>query len=145
MKQLFFLSIFLIAFFCSCTNSQSAPAAVEEDTEQAVIEEEIPEGPYADISVEQFKEKMSIPDVVIIDVRTPEETALGMIERATELNFDSPAFDKVLTMMDPDRTYLIYCRNGDRSGQTCQKLSEMGFKKLYNLAEGYDAWKAAGY
>lgn len=144
MKQLFLLAFFFFSIFSACSNSQSATPPAGELTEQQDYKEEIPDGPYGDLTVEEFKEKMKNPNVIIIDVRTPEETAEGMIERATELNFYSGAFDKVLEKMDPERTYLIYCRVGNRSARTCEKLSALGFKKLYNLAEGYEGWKAAG-
>jgi rhodanese-related sulfurtransferase len=142
------LFLLLLVSILSCKNSGNTDAtsgnkAPEQVTESA--KQELPGGPYEDISVEEFRGKMKNPDVIILDVRTPEETALGMIEKATELNFYSPSFDQVVKFMDQEKTYLIYCAVGQRSAETCKKLSKLGFKRLYNLAGGYEAWKKAGF
>ena len=92
------------------------------------------------MNVEEFKTKMSDPGIVLIDVRTPEETAQGMIEGAMQLDFRNPNFETEIDKLDKNKTYLIYCRSGNRSGKTCAMMAQKGFKEMYNLAGGYLAW-----
>ena len=55
------------------------------------------------------------PEFVIIDVRTPEEFTDGHIENAINLDFRSDGFRNEIERLDRDKTYLIYCRSGNRS------------------------------
>jgi rhodanese-related sulfurtransferase len=41
--------------------------------------------------------------------------------------------------LDKGKTYLVYCRSGNRSAQACQILSSKGFK-AFNLAGGIMNW-----
>jgi rhodanese-related sulfurtransferase len=98
---------------------------------------------YKNSDVKEFKDLMhSLNNAEVLDVRTPQEIAEGKIEGAKELDFFDPQFREKVAQLDKDKDYLIYCRSGNRSGQTCQLMSTMGFKgKLVNLAGGYMAWK----
>ena len=96
---------------------------------------------YVDLNVEEFKAKMSEKDVVILDVRTPGETAQGKIEGAVEINFRDPSFAKRVQDLDKNKKYLVYCRSGRRSLGAIEIMVENGFKDLYNLVGGYNAWK----
>ena len=96
-----------------------------------------------DLTVPAFAEKMDDRGVVILDVRTPAETAEGKIPGAREIDFRAPDFADRIAELDPKKTYLVYCRSGNRSGQATQRMAELGFKKLYNLEGGFLAWSAA--
>ncbi|MCB0631545.1 MAG: rhodanese-like domain-containing protein [Lewinella sp.] len=97
---------------------------------------------YTDLNVEQFAGMMNKKNVVVLDVRTPEETAQGKIDGAMEINVLEDDFaDKVQTL-DKKKTYLVYCRSGRRSQKAVEIMAGEGFKKLYNLLGGYNAWFA---
>jgi len=95
------------------------------------------------ISVAEFNKKMNESDVVILDVRTPAETAQGMIPGAIKMNIQEPDFDDQIKKLDPEKTYLVYCKAGGRSSRACSKMEGFGMKKLYNLEGGYTAWESA--
>ena len=98
------------------------------------------------VSPQEFKQLMEqTQDKVIIDVRTPEEYAQEHIAGAINIDFYAPDFREKLAQLDKNKTYFIYCRSGNRSGQTLQIMKELGFKKVYNLEGGITAWKSAGY
>jgi len=69
---------------------------------------------------------------VIIDVRTPEEFATGHLEGALNINVQSPDFAAQVNQLDPEASYYIYCRSGNRSGQAISQMSNMGFSNMTN-------------
>ena len=123
MKQLFIFAILTVVSLSSCT-SQS-------DTKR-----------YTDLDVNAFKAKIAEPGVVLLDVRTPEETADGKIEGAIEIDYEADGFEAKVDKLDKSKTYLVYCKRGGRSSEACELMAEKGFKNLYNLKGGYMAWTA---
>jgi len=97
-------------------------------------------GNYENINADQFAKLMKDKNTVILDVRTPAEIKAGKIKGAKELNIMSPSFSKKIKELDRSKTYLIYCRSGNRSGKACARMEKEGFEKLYNLIGGYGAW-----
>ena len=99
---------------------------------------------YQDIDALTFEQLMQNEDHVVIDVRSPQEYADGKIEPHTLINFFDSDFKSKIEKLDPAKTYLVYCRSGNRSGQACAMMGQMGFGKLYNLQGGIGAWNAKG-
>jgi len=93
------------------------------------------------LDVSAFKEKMKEDNVIILDVRTPDETRLGKIEGAIEIDVKSGKFENKIQILNPSNTYLVYCRSGRRSIKACSIMESNGFEKLYNLEGGYNIWK----
>ncbi|MGB0869560.1 MAG: rhodanese-like domain-containing protein [Flavobacteriales bacterium] len=76
-------------------------------------------------------------NAIVLDVRTPEETASGHIENAEFADFYNPNFMNTINEMDKTKNYYIYCRSGVRSLKTCELMASLGFKgKLVNLLGG---------
>lgn len=88
----------------------------------------------------QFTQKMKEKNVVILDVRTPDEFRAGYIKGATLLNVNSAEFDSAIQKLDKSKTYLVYCRSGARSMRAATKMKAAGFEKLYNLEAGFMGW-----
>jgi len=84
------------------------------------------------------------PDFVIIDVRTSEELADGHIENAINIDYYSETFRDELNNLDKSKTYLIYCRSGNRSAKALNRMAELNFREVYNILEGIVRWKAEG-
>jgi rhodanese-related sulfurtransferase len=96
---------------------------------------------YQNLDVPGFKEGMKQNDVVILDVRTPEEIANGKIADAVELDFYASDFADKLLAMDKDKEYFVYCKKGGRSAKAARLMIKNGFEKVYNLEGGYTEWK----
>lgn len=80
-------------------------------------------------------------NAVIIDVRTPRECAEGIIENAIMIDFlNAPEFMGEIEKLDKNKKYYVYCRSGNRSGQACQLLGNVGINTTYNLSGGMLAW-----
>jgi adenylyltransferase/sulfurtransferase len=91
------------------------------------------------ISPPELKARLNQGDpLVLIDVREPHEYAICRLEGARLMPFSTFA-EQVHELNSADETVLL-CRNGLRSLQVVQLLWEAGFRKLYNLAGGLDAW-----
>ncbi len=84
------------------------------------------------------------PDFIIIDVRTPQEFAEGYVEDAIIIDFYAETFRNDLDNLDKNKTYLIYCRSGNRSGQALDIMAELSFNEVYNILGGIIAWTAEG-
>jgi rhodanese-related sulfurtransferase len=96
---------------------------------------------FQNISGETFFRLSEQDNTVILDVRTPMEAAMGSIPGSLLIDMFSPDFIQKLQALDHDKTYLVYCRSGNRSAQTCSIMAQMGFKDLYNLASGMIGWQ----
>ena len=83
-------------------------------------------------------------ELVILDVRTPEEFAEGHIEGAVQIDFYAPDFADRIAELDRDVPYLVYCRSGNRSGQTRELMADLGFSSVTDVDGGFVAWVDAG-
>jgi rhodanese-related sulfurtransferase len=79
-----------------------------------------------------------------LDVRTPSEFNEGHIEGAQLIDFQSGNFESEIETLDKSKTYAVYCRSGNRSGQAVKIMSDAGFTNLYNLNGGVIDWSSAG-
>jgi rhodanese-related sulfurtransferase len=80
-------------------------------------------------------------EIVLIDVRTAAESNQRAIAgTAAFIDIMSSAFDSKIQALDRNKTYVIYCRSGNRSAQACHIMERKGFQKLYNLAGGISAY-----
>lgn len=91
---------------------------------------------YKVLDVQTFKDSIATKKVQLIDVRTPEEYKEGHITDAKNIDFYSKEFTAEFNKLDKDQPVYIYCRSGSRSRQAGNKLSEMGFKEIYDLKGG---------
>ncbi|HHM20940.1 MAG TPA: rhodanese-like domain-containing protein [Bacteroidetes bacterium] len=140
------IPFFLILSTFSC-QSGAQQAKQQKPTKQPATQTQTQtqtqvEKPFTDVNVEEAARLIKEEGVVILDVRTPEETAQGKIEGAVEMNLYDPDFAKKIGELEKDKTYLVYCRSGRRSVTASNEMAKQGFKKIYNLLGGYNAWKA---
>jgi rhodanese-related sulfurtransferase len=86
---------------------------------------------------------MNSEDVVVLDVREPTETAGGKIAKAIQIPVSGLAKRIDELLKHKDKSMLVYCKTGTRSGLACKELDKHGFEKLYNLSGGVMAWQEA--
>lgn len=84
-------------------------------------------------------------DFVILDVRTPAEYQSGHLAGAVLIDYSAPSFADNLQKLDKSKTYLVYCRSGNRSGRALALFEKLGFQRVYNMAQGVNGWKKAGF
>jgi rhodanese-related sulfurtransferase len=56
-----------------------------------------------------------------LDVRTPDEYKTEHVNNSVNVDFYNSQFDSQLSKLDKDANYKVYCRSGNRSGQTVKK------------------------
>ena len=96
---------------------------------------------FQNINAEEFSALIDKSNHVVLDVRSPQELADGSFPGHQMINFFDPTFPNQLEQLDKSKHYLVYCRSGNRSGQACQMMANMGFTgALYNLVGGIGAW-----
>lgn len=95
------------------------------------------------INQTEFAAKLkATPNAQLIDVRKPKEFTAGKLEGAVNLNYYDKDFSEQIAKLDKDRPVFVYCKSGGRSGKSTKMMAKMGFKEVYDLAEGYDGWNA---
>ena len=88
----------------------------------------------------EFKNQIE-NNVQLIDVRTSEEFNAGHIEGAINIDFkNEEVFYQSFQRLDKKNPVYVYCRSGNRSKKSADKLLEMGFSKVYDLRGGYIDW-----
>lgn len=120
-----------ILFFTSCKSKQESNQN-EESFKNLTVEEVI-------ILLE------ANPDIIVIDVRTPDEIAqTGAIENSINIDFKASDFKEKISALDKDKEYILFCKSGNRSGQASKVMAEMGFSNINNLNNaGYEEFSKA--
>lgn len=96
---------------------------------------------YEEIDARQAKTLMyNTSDIVVLDVRTPEEFDQGSLQNAINIDFNGADFISEIKALDKDKTYLVFCRSGARSGKAFEIMKAEGFNYLYHLKGGLLNW-----
>ncbi|MEH6537655.1 MAG: rhodanese-like domain-containing protein [Psychroserpens sp.] len=96
----------------------------------------------ADLTQEEWTSQLSADEnAVVLDVRTQEEVALGIIPNAMVIDiYKGQGFLDEIEELDTSKTYYVYCRSGARSAQACSVMNQLGFENAYNLIGGFNEW-----
>lgn len=137
MKWTLFLLVIPSIFLAACGNQEEAPAEAPAEPEPKAI--------LRDVGAEEAAGLIAArEDLVVLDIRTPEEFAEGHIAGAVNIDFKSADFAEKVAALDTGKPYLFHCRSGGRSGQCIPLLEEAGFTELYHLRSGILGWSEAG-
>lgn len=84
---------------------------------------------------------------IILDVREPDEVKEGKVKDAiviakSLMDNNKEAWGREIDKLPKDKTIIVYCRSGRRSGVVGEELVKKGFKVL-NMG-GFSTWKSAG-
>ena len=94
----------------------------------------------------QFRQRPALQAIVeaggigdINDVRSEEEREIAKIEGSKLL--DQELLDR-LRESDRDAVLVFHCHHGPRSQRAAEQFVQRGFKSVYNLTGGIDAWSS---
>ena len=95
-----------------------------------------------DLTQEEWTEQLANDtNAVILDVRADHEVADGIIPKAINIGiYKGQEFINEIEELDKSKSYYVYCRSGNRSGQACAIMEQLGFENTYNLAGGMLEW-----
>ncbi len=82
------------------------------------------------------------PALRIYDARDPASFAAGRIGGAEPLS--EANLERVLFGTPKAEPVLIYCYHGNASQTYAQMFRDFGFQEVYDLIDGYEAWRATG-
>lgn len=77
-------------------------------------------------------------DVVLLDVREPDELALASVDGA--LHIPMREIPARLGELDASKPLVVMCHAGGRSRRVAEFLQGNGFPNVFNLQGGIDAW-----
>jgi glyoxylase-like metal-dependent hydrolase (beta-lactamase superfamily II)/rhodanese-related sulfurtransferase len=87
------------------------------------------------------KVRQSVPDLALVDVRSPGERSGGSIEG--DVSVPLVQLRARLQTLDRDRPTVTYCASGYRSSIAASLLRWAGFTDVSDLIGGFQAWTAA--
>jgi rhodanese-related sulfurtransferase len=100
-------------------------------------------GNIRDLTPEEVAEGLAANQIVLVDVREPNETALERIPGS--LLAPLSTFDPTELPDPAGRTVVFSCRSGNRSVKAAEMAQAAGLPYDAHLAGGIIAWKAAGF
>ncbi|MEO0563129.1 MAG: rhodanese-like domain-containing protein, partial [Chloroflexota bacterium] len=84
------------------------------------------------------------PDIVLLDVRSPEEWDTGYIAGANFVWINEFMSNQDLWPADKDAEIVVYCGSSYRAGIALVMMRLMGYTNVRNLVGGINAWVASG-
>jgi rhodanese-related sulfurtransferase len=103
----------------------------------------ISRGVVRDLTPEEVARGLEDGQIILVDVREPNETALERIPGAVLVPLSS--FDMEEIPKPDGRSVVFSCRSGTRSVKASELAQAAGLPYDAHLAGGIIAWKAAGY
>ena len=95
------------------------------------------------IDLKAMQSEESFVTYQLIDVRTPEEFSAGHIDGAINIDFYDKSFAEDIAALSKNKPVIFYCKSGGRSKKAAyHAIEEVGFKEVYDLKGGYNAWKS---
>ena len=84
-------------------------------------------------------------NAIIVDVRTTDEVAEGVIPNAINIDVKEPqSFLDQINKLDKSKSFYVYCQSGARSAQACAVLNLMcEISNAYSLEGGFSSWNEA--
>lgn len=94
---------------------------------------------YDTLFANQVEELLALKPVVL-DHRDPRSYAEGHLPEA--LPVSDANISSLIRSKDRERPVLVYCYHGNSSRDLCKFIMQFGFKNVYNLEGGWQAWAA---
>jgi monothiol glutaredoxin len=93
-----------------------------------------------DLSPLEAASKLAAGALTLVDVRPPAERALAQLKGGFETLDDGSA---ELEALAKDTPIAFMCHHGGRSAQAAEHFRQLGFREIYNVIGGIDAWADA--
>ena len=98
---------------------------------------------YLEIEAVELQKLMATHDILLVDVRSDDEAARGIIPGAQHIPLH--LIPLKVEELGGDLPLVFYCHSGMRSAQAGAFVYSKGRSNIYNLHGGILAWGKAGY
>lgn len=138
MRTFFFAALAAFAGLSACQNnsSQSQATGVAASIQDSIV---IRIWPAEVDSLRQID-----PNIPMIDVRTELEFKTSHIYRAINCDHLAPDFEQRIVKLGTNTPVIVYDMSGVQSLVAAEKMRNLGFKRVYELAGGISKWVADG-
>ena len=97
------------------------------------------------VNPSEFNNILQQKNILIIDIRRPEEFNSGHLPDAINIDYESANFKEKLQEITSKKKIAIYCRSGRRSAASIPVFEKIGFSEVIELDGGINAWNAQNF
>jgi len=83
--------------------------------------------PFKTVDAAEFEKLRADKKNVVLDVRTPKEFEAGHIPGGVNLDVNAPDFQKKVSRLDKNKTYLVHCAAGVRGARLPMDVASWGY------------------
>ncbi len=124
MKKRFFIGLVVVLFALSSVSAQAVKQMNSIEIQQVLAKNK---------------------QIVILDVRTPQEFAAGHLKGALNIDIYQQDFYSRIDKLNKKTTYVVYCRTHNRSTATVDYMKQKGFEVVYQMMDGFPGWAANNF
>jgi rhodanese-related sulfurtransferase len=135
--------VFVLSMVSMTLAQQAQPAGPPQIVKDMVAKAkaEIKKVPAADVKAAIDKKE----NVVILDVRDPNEYAAGHLPGAINVSRGTLEFGIWGKVKDQNSKMYVYCKTAGRSALATKTLSDLGYKNAMLMDAAFEDWIKAGY
>jgi len=94
---------------------------------------------FKTVTVPDMKLMLDEPNVMLLDCRDLRDYRAEHIENAMHVHEDLK--ESLIKKADKTKKMIIYCYHGHSSEHLAQMFVDFGFKEVFSLKGGFEAWK----
>ncbi len=97
--------------------------------------------PFQEIATSKVKEMLEQKNVNVVDIRDPASFSNGHIPTAVSVSDGN--VQEFTQSTDKDTPLVVCCYHGISSQGAAAYFVEQGFKEVYSMTGGFEAWQSA--
>ncbi len=97
--------------------------------------------PFQEIDIHKVNEMLEQKNVNIVDIRDPASYSSGHIPTAVSVSDGN--VQECTKNTDKDKPLVVCCYHGISSQGAAAYFAEQGFKEVYSMTGGFEAWQSA--
>lgn len=118
------------------------------DVKEGILDFKVAQDYAVIVDPTTYKEISAAEDVVVVDIRLPEEYEMGHIPGSLNLPIgvgNEQWVTDLSNSVEKDTVVAVYCKSDVRSARAADMAKEAGYEYVYDLEGGINAWTEAGY
>lgn len=100
-----------------------------------------------EIGVDEAQRWLADPKAqwLLLDLREAAAYQQGHLKQARSMPLIQPGFSEALLNMNRHQPTIIYSQRGERSKEALEIMRNLGFRNVYAIRGGLNAWQNAGF